>query len=517
MGKRASLRPVANRWTIGALLLVGVVVIGALAYGAWSGFPVLNDAYLIGFVREQGPRSVLADHPDQPFYGILLQSFAVAFGWSRAPYVLAGLASWIVLAWQASRLWKRLYPEDSRLRLLAALLVVSPILVETQYTSVTAIFRSNLPVSLCLAALLVCLASEKEDRRSLALAAALVLVAASMTEYGLGTMVACATLLLLLRRFRSAAALAAGGVTGYLVFRMTADVGAVKYVDPSQLLPAVLKNPVLTASRWITGIWYSLAGAWFSAAGRLIVAPTSRSTLLAAAAGALAAFAIIRALRGAEKHSASEKPPGRLVALSLAVAAGLIPVVLANRAANLTMSDSRHRTHVLVFAAVAFLAWTSGIVAVRFRKVVYGFLSFLAVYWVVVGAYQTRQEQRLLEGVGTHLVPLVRSSTGVTVAVLPGITVRTDLTPKATIRWTDEESKRAWILIPDKAVSIFGPRARCGDTTRIDTPPALHSTGRHGPVSHLVWVSMVGEDVEALEKYCVEPAEPGEAAATPGP
>jgi hypothetical protein len=498
-------RFVPNRWTIGALLLVGVVVIGALVYGAWSGFPVLNDAYLVGFVREQGPRSILADHPDQPLYGLLLQSFAMAFGWSRAPYVLIGVASWILLAWQASRLWKRVYPEDSRLGLLAALLVVSPILVETQYTTVTAILRANLPVSLCLAALLVCLGSEKEDRRSLALSAALVLVAAAMTEYGLGAMAACATLLILLRRFRSAGALAAGGVAGYLVFRITADVGTVKYVDPKQLLPIVLGDPASTAARWITGVWYSLAGAWFSAAGSVSIYSTSRSTLLAAVAGALAAFVIVRSLGGAERHSASERPPGRLVSLCLAVAVGLIPVVLANRAANLPMSDSRHRTHVLVFAAAAFLALISRIAAIRYRKAAFGFLSFLAIYWVVVGAFQTRRDQKLLEQVGNHLLPLVRSSSGITVAVLPGQTVRTDLTPKATIRWSDEEAKRAWILLPDEAVTLFGPRMRCRDTDRIDTPPELHSTGRRGPVSYLVWVSMAGDGVESLESYCVQP------------
>jgi hypothetical protein len=498
---------VRNRWTLGALVLLVVVVIGALWYGAWSGFPVLNDAYLVGFIRELGAGSILGDHPDQPFYGVLLQSVAEAFGLSRAPYVIFGLAFWVLLAWQANRLWQRIFPEDSRLGLLAALLVLSPILVETQYTTVTAILRANLPVSLCLAALLVCLGSEKEERLSLGAAAALVLVAASMTEYGLGAMAACAALLLVLRRFRSAGALAAGGVAGYVVFRTTADVGTVKYVDPSQLLPIVLGDPAKTAARWLGGIWHSLAGAWLTAIGEVRIDPSSRSTIFAAAAGALGAFAIVRVLR-TQRHSGAEGPPRGLAALGLAVAVGLVPVVLANRAANLPLSDSRHRTHILVFAAVAFLALTRTIVAVRFRSAAFGLLAFVATYWVVVGAFETRREQQFLERVGSHLLPLVRSSPGITVAVLPGQIVRTDLTPKTTMRWSDEEAKRAWILLPDEAVSLFGQRAKCGNTLRIDTPPEMHSTGRSGPVSHLVWVSVKGDSIEGLEKYCVEPAHP---------
>jgi len=510
------LLPVPDRRTKLLLLLVGLVVFGALGYGAWTGFPVLNDAYMVGFVREQGRDSLLRDHPDQPFYGLLLQACTLAFGWARAPYVVIGLLSWILLAWQASRLWRRLYPEDSRLWPLAALLVVSPILVETQYTTVTAVFRANLPVSLCLAALLICLRSDNEERRSLLPAASLVLVAGSMTEYGLGTMVACATLLLFLRRFRSAGALAAGGAVGYGIFRLTADVGTVIYVDPSRLLPSVFRNPFTALGRWLSGIWHSLAGAWLSAPGDLTVDLLGRSTLVATAAGLGAAWVIVRVIRGPAKDAGSEKPPGRLASLCLTVAAGLIPVVLANRAANLPLSDSRHRTHVLVFAALAFLAAVGRIVTARYRMVAYGLLAYATVSLIVLGAFRTRRHQLQFEEIGSKLRPLVQGSSGITVAVLPGEVLRTDLTQKATVHWTDEESSRAWILIPDKAVKLFGPRSECRATDRIDTPPFLHSTGRHGAVSHLVWVSMAGDEVEALEDYCVDPVSSADSA-TPAP
>jgi len=488
-----------------ALLALGGVVVAALAFGAWSGFPVLNDAYMVGLIREFGPKSILPDHPDQPLYGILLQGLATAFGWNRAPYVAIGVGAWALLAWQAMRLWTRLFPEERGLGSLAALLVVSPILVETQYSTATAILRANLPVSLCLAALLVGLGStEQPTTWRLALSALLALIAASMTEYGLGTTIASVAFLAVLRRFRAAAALLAGGVAGYLAFRATANVQTDQYVDPSYLLPRVLDHPGVAVGRWITGIWHSLFGAWLSAAGGLRIDPTSRSILLAVAVGLFAAIALTPVWRRLRDSGEPRAPARSLMALVIAVMAGVVPIVLANRAANLPASDSRHRTHLLVFAAIFVVAFSSRLTARPFRPAVFAFLAFLAGYQVVDGALATRRNQRLLESVGAHLLPLVKSSPGVTVGVLPGQIVRTDLTPKATIHWSDEESKRAWVLIPDKAEDLFGSRARCHDTDRIDTPRELHTTGRHGPVSHLVWVNVRGDSVENLEPYCIQ-------------
>jgi hypothetical protein len=489
-----------DREVVWPLLLLFAVILGAIFVGAWTGFPVYNDAYLVGFVRELGPASILANHPDQPVYGFLLQSLAMAFGWSRGPYIVISLASWILLAWQAKRLWERLYPEEPRLSPLAALLVLSPILVQTQYTTVTGILRANLPVSMCLCALLVCLGSEGENRRSLWISAALVMAASVMTEYGVGASVACAALLLFLRRSRAAGVLLAGSVAGYLVFRVTANVHTEENVDPSILLPRVLGNPAVAAARWVVGVWHCLLGAWLSAAGGISMDQLRTAT--ATAAGLLAAFAMIRALRGEPPVRLEDRR--RLAASCMAVAFGLVPVVLANRAVNLPASDSRHRTHVLVFAVIALLAFTSRVVAIRFRKAAFVFLAFLAAYWVVIGAVQTLRDQNLFEEVGDRLLPLVRSSPGITVAVLPGQTLATDLTPKATMRWRDEEAKRAWILLPGQAERLFGPRAGCHDTHQIKTIPELHSTGRRGPVSHLVWVSVVGQSVEELEPYCVD-------------
>jgi len=383
---------------------------------------------------------------------------------------------------------------------LAALLVLSPILVQTQYTTVTAVLRANLPVSLCLCALLLCLGCERENRRTLWMSAVAVMAASVMTEYGVGAALACAAALSFLRRIRAAGVLLAGSAAGYLVFRITANVHAEENVDPSILLPRALGHPALTTARWITGVWHCLFGSWLAAAGA--VSMDQPRSAIASAAGLLAAFAMIRALRGEQPVRLEDGR--RLTASCMAVAFGLVPVVLANRAANLPASDSRHRTHVLVFAVIALLALTNRVVAIRFRKAAFVFLAFLAAYWVVIGAVQTLRDQELLQDVGDHLLPLVKSSSGITVAVLPGQTVATDLTPKATLRWKDEEAKRAWILLPGQAERLFGPRAGCHDTQQFKTSPELHSTGRRGPVSHLVWVSVVDHSVEELEPYCVD-------------
>jgi hypothetical protein len=148
----------------------------------------------------------------------------------------------------------------------------------------------------------------------------------------------------------------------------------------------------------------------------------------------------------------------------MAVAAGLLPLALAGRSTDESGFNSRICTPVVVFAAVAVVGFALRITATRFRPVVYGFLAFLAGYWVVANAFSARRQREFLEELGTRLLPLVRSSPGITVAVLPDLVGGYDLTPTVTFR----------------------------------------STGRRGPVSHLVWVPVTNGVAGDIEPYCVE-------------
>jgi hypothetical protein len=134
-------------------------------------------------------------------------------------------------------------------------------------------------------------------------------------------------------------------------------------------------------------------------------------------------------------------------------------------------------------------------------------MAFVAAYWVVAGAFETRQEQRRMEEIGALLHPLVLGSAGITVAVVPDRWKLdgSDITPKVTWMWSDDDAKRVWVLPASRAVTEFGPRGRCRGTDRVALEPEMMATARSGALSHLVWLPAWGRSVGDLEPYCVGP------------
>jgi len=491
------------------LAALWALMLGTLCWGAWTGFPVFDDAYLVQFLRELGPKAIIPDHPDRPLYGWLMQSLATAFGLARAPYIAVGVAVWALLAWQATRLWARVFPEEASLRFVAALLVLSPTLVETQFTTLTTTIPVNLPVCITLGGLLLCLRPEPIRLGASLLAALLFLLAGALSEYGTATAAASVALLLILGRRRPVPLLLGGAGIGYVILWLTSRGGAVEKTPSLPLLQhlrAVPRHGVM----WLTAIADSLVGDWLAVVGSMREAAESRSIWLAAPIAIVSAVLVARLLRslprqdGAREDSAAWR---RLAALAGAVAAGLLPVMLARRSPLRSAYESRFRTPILPFASVALVALATRLIAPRYRRPVLVLLGSLAAFRAADVAYHTREYQNFLEGVGARLLPMVRGSAGITVAVLPeqGAGIASDLTPKATYRWNEQDAERAWVLAPDEASDLFGPRLSCHGTARIDTPPQFHCTGRKGAVSYLLWIPVRDGSVGDPEPYCIEP------------
>jgi hypothetical protein len=259
--------------------LLFAAVLGAVAYGAWTGFPVFDDAYMVLFLREAGVAALEAQHRHRPLFGLLLKWSTTLFGLARGPYVAMAAGCWALLAWQTSRLARRLRPAEPHLGLLAALLVLSPILVTTQYTTATTVLPANIPVSLCLAALLIGLRDDsRSDRARLFGAAALAAVAVVLSEYGIAAAAACVALLAVGRRYRAGAAVFLGAAAGYLVFRAQADLSVRAKQMPSAQLGILLGHPQLALLRFLEGLWRCFVGAWASAAGNVRFSLSDRST-----------------------------------------------------------------------------------------------------------------------------------------------------------------------------------------------------------------------------------------------
>lgn len=191
--------------------------------------------------------------------------------------------------------------------------------------------------------------------------------------------------------------------------------------------------------------------------------------------------------------------------LVLAIVAGILPVVLANRSAVSADSyDSRYLLPVLPFVSIAVVYGLDRLTTPRLRPVVEAALAFLAAYRIVVGAFEARQEQARMEEFGELLRPLVQGSPGITVAVVPDRWLDgSDMTPKVTWRWNSGDARRLWVMPASRAATEFGPRQACHGTDRISLARELLSTGRDGPVSHLVFASPWDGAVGGLEPYCI--------------
>ena len=480
--------------------------------GAWRAFPVYDDAYLYEFLRELGPAGIARDHPDRPVYGLLMQWITTVVGISRFAYLAIGFGFWALLAWETTRLWKKVFPENSELAPVGAFLVLAPVVVEIQLTTLTTVIPVHLPVCLSLGALLLCL-REREGGRPLLAAVGLVFLGGLVSEYATVAVAAGAAFLIVQRRVRTAAALASTSILAEVVRRLFAESSLREDTAPAPLLTTALREPLGLLTRWFTGMWQTCAGAWLTAGGSIRIEQGNRWTLVAVPAALLAALIAavwLRSIRPFRAHE-PEIEDRSIAGLLAATAAGLVPVVLALRSAAQPAYQSRFRLPVLPYAVLVFIAVILRVMPPRQRPLAFAFVLFVAEYAAVDQSAAAVRQQRLLERVGAQLLPLVHESSGFAVAVLPGQRELdgADLTPKATRSWTTADARRAWVMSPNEALELFGPRTACRDTRRLDLPPRLHFTPRHGAISHLTWIPVEEGDLGAPETYCVAPVRAG--------
>ncbi len=475
-----------------------------------------TDAFVVLLEREQGYRPLLEHHPDRPLYGWMLRGTVALFGSHRGFWIAISLAAWALLAWQCSRIWKRLFPQSETESWIPALLLLSPIVVQTQFQTLTIAYPCVVPVCLGLAALLLGLRPEPGHAVTWAGVALLAFVAALVSEYGVAAAIAGGTLAMVLRRRREAALLTAGAGLGALVFRLTSNFTVRPGVSAEVELPRVISSPLGVVIHWLSGLWYSTIGAWAAAAARMNVSPQSRGPYLAVAAGLVTAALVFLATRRDDAAAASAIDLRRTAALMAGVGAGTLPVVLAGRSVSpagfvYSSFDTRFLIPALPFVCVLVAGVLIRGSAPRLVPAVIALLGFLCAEEAWRGAFAARRSQRWAEDLGRALRPLVKDSPGITLAVIESNPTRRwwpTQTSRATLDWTVDEERRVWVLRDNQAARMLGPRDAChaSDTIRISTQ--VRSVPRIGPLSHVVWVPSVGDAVGTPEPYCTGPERP---------
>ncbi len=112
-----------------------------------------------------------------------------------------------------------------------------------------------------------------------------------------------------------------------------------------------------------------------------------------------------------------------------------------------------------------------------------------------------------MEDVGRQLLPLVQGSTASSVGVVPDLQMLgwSDITPKVTKRWTDEESARVLVLPRSEAEEFIGLRLACFSPESIDLRVKRGVGVRFGSLDVLVWVPIGKNGASAPEPYCLTP------------
>jgi len=486
--------------------LAAAVLLFVNAYGAISGFPVMDDGELLTTAREAGAGALIPTNRDRPVNAWLIHASYSLFGERRRLWAATAAVFWAAFAWQTARFVRRLLPDSPSLAGICALLVLAPLVVEMQHTTLTYVYAAMLPTILAFEALLATLRPERDrdlGAGRIALGAALVAVGVLVSEYSVAVVVPAVVFLAVLARFRAAAALAVGGAVGLLGFRAIADLNArpdtMPGVQAARLLGSRLAQlPV----RWLSGVWYALVGAYGQAAGAVKLDFASKSSILAAALGLACGTAVVIAYRPERRGDPSAPRTRELLALCAAVAVGVATMVLASRIPDKGDFHSRFRLPILPFAVAATTYAFERVTRPRWRFLPGALLGFLAGFTAVTAAFQVRRTQALYDDIAQRILPISRASDGLTVVVMddPNYSVPW---AKLQVHYGLDDEKRTWMLSDGNANRIFGSRADCHGADRLQVAPTLRTIGRDGPVAHIFWVYWTWQEKLRLEPYCI--------------
>jgi hypothetical protein len=493
-------------------LALALFVVGSLGYGAWFGFPVQDDTYMIRLLRLGGPDRIVSEHPDRPVYGVLLAAGARLGGERRAAYVAIGVAGWLLLAGEAIWLWLLLFPEWSSAWPAVGLAVVAPVVACVQFSTLTTLLPCVLPVMLVLLGVLLFLRVSAHDVGwGLGLAAFLLTLAATvLSEYGLATAAAAMAFLILLGRWRSSAWFGAGAAIGYLAFRALGVLSVRKETDPHLQLVGLLSRPWTRPFRVASAAWSAIVGAWGGAASKIQVDWASKSTLLAAVLGVGVASAAVAVWALRRDQPDVPSAGRRLLALGAGVVAGLYPAITIMGWPMRLIFETRYLLPALVFASCATVALALALARPRRAAAAIFLIAFLAGNALVLRAFEERKLQRLLEAAGRRLESYVGDQSGLVVLVAPDRLGQSkeEVMAKATYRWSFPQASRVLLMRQGDALLRFGPRSGCRPLASVTAwPQVIRWPRAEEPVRVVLWDSgdMESFDPEPYFRGCPSP------------
>ena len=138
-------------------------------------------------------------------------------------------------------------------------------------------------------------------------------------------------------------------------------------------------------------------------------------------------------------------------------------------------------------------------------------LAFLCVEASWDGARQAMSSERWAEQLGRALLPVVRSTDGIVIAVGeddPTLRWGSTLTGKSTQSWRDDDARRVWVMARSTARRVFGARPGCRLPETIDFDAEIRGIRRSGRLRSVLWVAPAGDRVAPFEPYCLAAPSP---------
>ena len=457
------------------------MIVGAETVCAVKAFPQMDDAYLLLLLKERGAGALAAAHRDRPLVGALWQKLAEVSGasfWSVA--FVAHFVLWLALGVLSCRLWRRLFPEWERYAVVVGAIVVAPIVVRTQFSTVTISLLGVLSVVAAWAAVLLAWRFADAGR-----AGVLVLRLRSRRCRGAVERVRCrgrgrgrrsscarAAGSDSDRRARarwSAAGLGALTIACYFAYVRVGNFAARPLVDPTRQLGR-MDLVTRTPFHFMTRFWDAVFGDLFRSAAAMQLEWQSKSTLLAVLFGALVGAGLwLAAGPGAAPSLRKGSRRNGVAALAVALGAGLLPIALM-RPVFRSAFASRFEIPVLPIAASLSVALVLALTQVRFHRLVAAGLGFVVGIATVREASEALRQRSAMASAAGLLESVVRSHPGVTQAVLsePGLCYTAQVCTGAITRdWAPEIGRKLWVETPDEArMSLGKPGRLLGDRPR---------------------------------------------------